>query len=196
MTETPRGRSILETVGSIASILTVLGGVTVFFFSTPVDLLNKVKSHTVRSLTLAVPATGASVLDGQLQVCGTADLDPQWVLVALVQSPDQLTYYVTGGGAIAVGTDGKWRTGGHLGSMDAKELARESGKNFKVIVVALDDRGQRQLQPALAKEAATGGFVTTAIPHNAMRVQADVHPVVDDSDDTQGSCDEFMAAED
>ena len=167
-----RVQSIIQISGAFAAIIVAIVGLFAYFISSPIDLNNKARVLFGRySVTIDAPVGDAAV--GPLvNIKGKATLPSDWNLVVLVQTPGQLRYYVSSGGAITV-TDGGWTLPKvPFGSTDVKARPAELGKDYKIIALLLDEKGQEQVEAALSRP---GDSWLSSVPHNAAQDIVRVH---------------------
>lgn len=128
-----------------------------------IDISNNIR-NAVCSIDITEPQNNASI-EGLLDIKGTArNIPGDWQLVVLTQSPDELKYYVTSGGAVKV-DNGTWHVdGARLGSGNSEDV----NKDYTIVALLLDGEGQRELQAVLAKPDEHGDFWISHLPHSVI----------------------------
>jgi hypothetical protein len=162
---------LLDIVTLIASVITTGILLGAFVFSTPANFNNWLHcSFKQCHLEITEPKPNTAV-STTIDIKGTAENVPEgWQLVVLTQTPDELKYYITSGGALAIGTDRTWHINQtNLGAGDAAD----ANKVYRIVALLIDEEGQRQLQAVLAKPDEKDHWLAS-LPRNGAKVIRDV----------------------
>ncbi len=167
-----RAQSVIQTIGAFGAMIAAVVTLSAYVFSTPHDLSNSWQRTVHRySVSIEKPENNASV-GGTVNIRGTAKLPDDWNLVVLVQTPEELKYYITSGGAVTVDNNHNW----HLhrvpfGSTDPKQHVNDLNKDYKIVAMLVDEEGQQQVEAGLSKR----GEWMSYLPHNAAMAVRKVH---------------------
>ncbi len=153
-----RARGFFESLAGIAAVWTALLATLAIAFSSPTHVRGWFNSNVPwhrYSVEISNPAQGQGIGYVQ-QVSGNANIPTEWALVVVTQTPDELKYYVTSAGAVAV-TKQRWTVEGRFGTEakgkeGAKLRAADLNKPYKIFALVLDPAGQIPIQQALAKD--------------------------------------------
>lgn len=162
----------IQIIGAIAAVIAAVITLSAYVFSTPHDL-NNWWQRTINgySVTIEQPENNKSV-GSATNIKGTANVPPGWNLVVLVQSPDELKYYISSGGAVTVANDHTWHLNGvGIGSRDPKQHLKDLNKDYKIVALLVDEEGQLQVETGLSRP----GQWMPALPHNVAMTIEKVH---------------------
>lgn len=152
-------RRFFEGVSGIAAIWTALLATLAIAFSSPTHIRGWFNSHLPwhrYSVEITAPKQGQGIGYSQ-PITGKARLPAGWALVVVTETPAELKYHVTSGGAVAV-ENGRWTIPATFGTnpklKDKQGIPLRAGdlrKPYKIFALALDASGQTSVQQALAK---------------------------------------------
>jgi hypothetical protein len=173
----PRGAgrvqaSLIQTIGAFAAMIAAVVTLSAYVFGTP-HYLNNWWQRTIHgySVTIEQPENNVSV-GSAINIKGTANVPPEWNLVVLVQSPDELKYYITSGGAVTVDNNHTWHLDGvSMGSRDPKQHVKDLNKDYKIVALLVDEEGQQQVETGLSRP---GAWMPT-LPHSVAMTVEKVH---------------------
>jgi hypothetical protein len=158
-------------ITAIAAVGTAFIAVTALVFSTPADFRAAVEIHMHGySVSIGYPRGGD--VRGGVQIRGRANIPVDWSLIVLVQTPDEFTYYLTSGGAVAINSDHTWTLGYEpLGSSNPQQRKNDINKPYRIYALVLDTQGQQQVQAAIAAtiKSHAPSITLTALPHNVLQ---------------------------
>jgi hypothetical protein len=165
-------QSRIQTIGAIAAMIAAAATLLAYFISTPHDLNNWYRRTTHGYFVdIDEPKPNTSV-GAKVDIKGRAELPSDWNLVVLVQTPDELRYYVSSGGAATVSDDHTWHLDGvAFGSEDPKQRRDDLNKDYKIVALLVDEEGQQQVQAALLKPEQW----MPNLPHHAAKAIRNVH---------------------
>jgi hypothetical protein len=172
-----KGTFVAALVSALASLLTAVIALTAVTYASPAEVRAEVKSRRRHvSVKIERPADGEEI-NKKLSITGTVRMPSDWVLLVFVQTPEELKYYVAGGGAITVKPDGHWEIQPQtLGSEDPAERPGDLNKSYKIYAVVATREGQRQFLDLLAKvpEKEKDAPWLPVLPHHP---REDIHTV-------------------
>ncbi|MGH3763632.1 MAG: hypothetical protein ACRDS0_24485 [Pseudonocardiaceae bacterium] len=163
-------------IQGITAVAAVIAAVATLLPSFGLELSNMWQS-TIQgySVSITMPDRNAP-LGKTANIEGTATLPDEWNLIVLLQTPGELKYYIVGGGAVTVRNDDHWVLPDvPFGSSDSNQRKNDLNKDYKIVAVLADEKGQGQVQAALADPKAGDAPFMTSIPHNAAKDIVRVH---------------------
>lgn len=170
-----RIQSIILVIGAFAAMIAAGVSLIAYFFSSPTDFNNMWKRwRRGYSVSITEPTPNAKIDGGKAVIGGTAILPDEWSLIVLLQTPDELKYYIVGGGAVAVREGGRWSVPDvPIGSGNQGDFHED----YKVVALLVDEKGQEQVQAAMADPKAGDAPWMANVPHNADKDIVRVHLV-------------------
>ncbi len=164
--------TLIQTIGAIAAMVAAVVTLSAYVFSTPHDLNNWWQRNFHRySVAIQNPENNTAV-GSKITIRGTANLPSDWNLVVLIQTPDELKYYIIGGGAVTVYSDHTWHLNNiQIGSPDPKLHVRDLNRDYKILALLVDEEGQQQVEVGLSKP----GAWMPNLPHSVAMAIRTVH---------------------